>query len=105
MVGGRAPGKIHRPAKTDPVDSANCLSFVHSSLSPVVLFRRRLSSVRDVLKKIRKSGFTTARWQALMLWWAFVCRQCPTGQVLTLTLREIGFLPTFMVFLLWCLIL
>ena len=49
-----------------------------------MLFRRRLSSVGDVLKGIRKDGFATARWQALMLWWASVCRQGPTGPVLTL---------------------
>ena len=54
LLGGRAPGRVHRPARADPVDTANCLSFINSSLSPVVLFRRRLSSVGDVLKEIRK---------------------------------------------------
>ena len=57
LIGGRAPGRVHRPARTDAVDCANCLSFVNSSLSPVVLFRRRLSSVGDVLKVISKNGF------------------------------------------------
>ena len=52
LIGGRAPGRVHRPAKADAVDCANCLYFVNSSLSPVVLFRRRLSSVGDVLKGI-----------------------------------------------------
>ena len=32
--------------------------FVHSSLSPVLLFRGRLKSVADVLKCIRSKGFT-----------------------------------------------
>ena len=60
------------------------ISFVNSSLSPVVLFRRRLSSVGDVLKGIHKNGFSTARWQALVLRWAAVCRQGPTGPVTSL---------------------
>ena len=84
LIGGRAPGRVHRPARADAIDCTNCLYFVNSSLSPVVLFRRRLSSVGDVLKGIRKNGFSTSRWQALMLWWAAVCRQGPTGPVLTL---------------------
>ena len=84
LLGGRAPGRVHRPAKADPIDSANCFSFINSSLAPVVLFRRRLSSVGDVLKGIRKNGFSTARWQALILRWAAVCRQGPTGPVVTL---------------------
>ena len=84
LLGGRAPGRIHRPARADPVDTANCLSFINSSLSPVVLFRRRLSSVGDVLKGVRKNGFSTSRWQALVLRWASVRRQGPTGPVLTL---------------------
>ena len=84
LIGGRAPGRVHRPAMADTIDSTNCHYFVNSSLSPVVLFRRRLSSVGDVLKGIRKNGFSTARWQALMLRWAAVCRQGPTGPVVTL---------------------
>ena len=71
LIGGRPPGRVHRPARADPVDCSYCLSFINSSLSPVVLFRRRLSSVGDVLKGIRKSGFSTARWQALMFRWGF----------------------------------
>ena len=59
LIGGRAPGRVHRPARADLVDCANCFSFINSSLSLVVLFRRRLSSVGDVLKGIRKSGFST----------------------------------------------
>ena len=63
------------------MDSTNCRDFINSSLSPVVLFRRRLSSVGDVLKGIRKHDHFTAWWQALMLKWSAVCRQSPTGPV------------------------
>ena len=84
FIGGRAPGRVHRPAKADVVDCTNCFSFVNSSLSPVVLFRRRLSSVGDVLKGIRNRGVSTTRWQALMLRWAAVCGQGSTGPILTL---------------------
>ena len=47
----------------------NCAQFfVNSSLSPVLLFRRRLKSVASVLKGIRDKGFT----QSLggMLWFS-----------------------------------
>ena len=43
LLGGRAHGRVHKPAKADSVDCANCFSFINSSLAPVVLFRRRLS--------------------------------------------------------------
>ena len=49
LTGGRSPGRVHSPARADTVDCSSCLYFVNSSLSPVVLFRRRLSSVGDVL--------------------------------------------------------
>ena len=75
QVGVRAPGEVHSPARADAVDCGNCCEFINSSLSPVVLFRRRLLSVGGV----RKCGFSTARWQAPMLRWAAVCRQGPTG--------------------------
>ena len=84
LVGGRAPGRVHLPARADVVDSGSCYDFINSSLSPIVLFRRRLSSVADVLKGIRNHGFSNARWQTLMLWWSAVCRQGPTGPIHTL---------------------
>ena len=43
LVGGRAPGRLHRSAGADEVDTANCHVFVNASLAPVILFRRRLS--------------------------------------------------------------
>ena len=39
--------------------------FVNSSLAPVVLFRRRLKSVADVLQGIRTNGCTQSRWDAI----------------------------------------
>ena len=52
--------------------------FVNSSLAPVVLFRRRLKSVADVLKKnIRSKGFTQSRWDALLGYGEAVCRHGP----------------------------
>ena len=53
--------------------------FVNSSLSPLLLFRRRLKSVADVLKGIRNKGFTQSRWDALLMRWGAVCRHGPCG--------------------------
>ena len=58
--------------------------FVNSSLSPVLLFRRRLKSVADVLKGIRSKGFTQSRWDALIGYWGAVCRHGPCGPISSL---------------------
>ena len=58
--------------------------FVHSSLSPVLLFRRRLKSVADALKGIRSKGFTQSRWDALLRYWGAVCRHGPCGLISSL---------------------
>ena len=58
--------------------------FVKSSLSPVLLFRRRLKSVADVLKGIRSKGFTQSRWDALIRYWSAVCRHGPCGPISSL---------------------
>ena len=58
--------------------------FVNSSLSPVLLFRRRLKSVADVLKGMRSKGFTLSRWDALLRYWDAVCRHGPCGPVSSL---------------------
>ena len=58
--------------------------FVHSSLSPVLLFRRRLKSVADVLHGIRSKGFTQTRWGALLRYWSAVCRHGPCGPITSL---------------------
>ena len=59
----------------DKVDVHCAQFFVNSSLAPVVLFRRRLESVADVLKGIQSVGFTQTRWDALLGYWEAVCRQ------------------------------
>ena len=58
--------------------------FVNSFLAPVVLFRRRLKSVADVLKGIRSKGFTQSRWDALLGYWNAVCRLGPCGPISSL---------------------
>ena len=54
-LGGRAAGgsgssTLYRVSQGDDIDVHCAQYFVHSSLSPVLLFRRRLKSVADVLK-------------------------------------------------------
>ena len=58
--------------------------FVNSSLSPVLLFRRRLKSVADVLKGIRSKAFTQSRWNTLVRYWEGVCRHGPCGPISSL---------------------
>ena len=60
-LGGRAAGgsgssRLYRVSQGDDVDVHCAQYFVHSSLSPVLLFRRRLKSVADVLKGIKGKG-------------------------------------------------
>ena len=82
--GGRSSSRLYRASQSDEVD-CNCAQFfVHSSLSPVLLFRRRLKSVADVLKGIRDKGFTQARWDALVGFWGAVCRHGPCGPISSL---------------------
>ena len=73
-LGGRAAGgtvssRLYRASQGDDVDVHCAQYFVHSSLSPVLLFRRRLKSVADVLQGIRSKGFTQSRWDALLTYW------------------------------------
>ena len=70
-------------------------------LAPVILFRRRLHSVGTVLNGIRKSGLSIARWQALMLRWAAVCRQGPTGPMKTVDPLRDWLLPDLRGFYKW----
>ena len=70
-LGGRAAGgtvssRLYRVSQGDDVDVHCAQYFVHSSLSPVLLFRRRLKSVADVLEGIRSKGFAQSRWDALL---------------------------------------
>ena len=56
-VGGRGSGRLYRASQGDEGDVHCAQYFVNSSLAPVVLFRRRLKSVADVLKGTRDKGF------------------------------------------------
>ena len=57
-VGGRGSGRLYRASNGDEVDVYCAQYFVNSSLDPVVLFRRRLKSVADVLKGTGDKGCT-----------------------------------------------
>ena len=88
-LGGRAAGgvvssRLYRVCQGDDVDVHCAQYFVHSSLSPVLLFRRRLKSVADVLKGIRSKGFTQTRWDAILRYRSAVCRQGPRGPISSL---------------------
>ena len=48
-VGGSSSSRLYRVSQGDEVDSNCAQFFVNSSLSLVLLFRRRLKSVADVL--------------------------------------------------------
>ena len=83
-LGGRSSSRLYRVSQGDEVD-INCAQFfVNSSLSPVLLFRRRLKSVAGVLKGIRDNGFTQSRWDALVRCWGAVCRHGPCGPISSL---------------------
>ena len=80
-VGGRRSGRLYRASQGDEVDVHCAQYFVNSSLAPVVLFRRRLKSVADVLFRVYQGqGFTQSRWNALLGYWEAVCRHGPLGK-------------------------
>ena len=83
-VGGTGSSRLYRTCQDDEVDKHCAQFFVNSSLSPVLLFRRRLKSVADVLKGMRSKGFTQSRWDALLMGWGAVCRHGPCGPVSSL---------------------
>ena len=88
-LGGRAAGgtssrRLYRVSHGDEVDVHCAQYFVNSSLSLVLLFRRRLKSVADVLEGIRNKGFTQSRWDALLRYWGAVCRHGPCGPLSSL---------------------
>ena len=58
--------------------------FVGSSLAAVLLFRRRLKSVADVLNGVKSKGFTQTRWDALLGYWRAVCRHGSCGPISSL---------------------
>ena len=83
-VGSRGSSRLYRASQGDEVDVHCAQYFVNSSLAPVVLFRRRLKSVADVLKGIRSKGFTQSRWDALLGYWEAVCRHGLCGPISSL---------------------
>ena len=100
-LGGRAAGgtsssRLYRVCQYDEVDKHCAQHFVNSSLSPVLLFRRRLKSVADVLKGIRNKGFTQSRWNALLEFWDAVCRHGPCGPISSLHPWDSGIPQIFM---------
>ena len=84
LLVARARAGLYRTCQDDEVDKHCAQFFVNSSVSPVLLFRRRLKSVADVLKGIRSEGFTQSRWDALSRYWGAVCRHGPCGPVSSL---------------------
>ena len=80
-VGGTGSSRLYRACQNDEVDKHCAQYFVNSSLSRVLLFRRRVKSVADVLKGIRNKGFTQSRWDALLVRWGAVCRHGPCGPI------------------------
>ena len=83
-VGGTASSRLYHVCQDDEVDKHCAQYFVNSSLSPVLLFRRRLKSAADVLKGIRNRGFTQSRWDALLMRWGAVCHHGPCGPLSSL---------------------
>ena len=100
-VGGRSSSRLYRVSQGDEVDSNCAQFFVNSSLSPVLLFRRRLKSVADVLKGIRSKGFTQSRWDTLVRYWEGVCRHGPCGPISTLHPWDIWLPPDLHGFYRW----
>ena len=78
-VGGRGSSRLYRVSQGDEVDVHCAQYFVNSYLAPVLLIRRRLESVADVLKGVMSKGFTQSRWDALLSSWGAVCRHGPCG--------------------------
>ena len=75
---------MYRASQGDEVDVHCAQYFINSSLALVVLFRRRLKSVADVLRGIGSKGFAQSRWDALSRHWGAVCRHGPCGPISSL---------------------
>ena len=91
-VGGRGSSRLYRISQGDEVNVHCSQYFVSSPLAAVFIFRRRFTSVADVLKGIKSKGFTQSRWDALLGYWRAVCRHGPCGFSLPFVLGIIGFL-------------
>ena len=73
--------RLYRVSQRDEVDVHCAQYFVNSSLAPVLLFRRRITSVADVLNGFRNRGFCLSGWNALLGYWEAVCRHGPCGPI------------------------
>ena len=100
-AGGTVSSRLYRVSQGDDVDKHCAQYFVNSSLSPVLLFRRRLKSVADVLKGIRTKGFTQSRSDALLRYWGAVCRHGPCGPLSSLHPCDSGIPPDLHGFFKW----
>ena len=100
-AGGTASSRLYRVSHDDDVDKHCAQYFVNSTLSPVLLFRRRLKSVADVLKGIRNKGFTQSRWDGLLGFWDAVCRHGPCGPLSSLHPWDSGIPPDLHGFKKW----
>ena len=60
-IGGRTPGRFHRPVQAEDVDTANFHFPLILHLEPVILLWRRLHTVCQALMGIGTSDFSTAR--------------------------------------------
>ena len=83
-VGGRVFSRLYRISQGDEVGVHCAQYFVGSSLALVLLFRRRLKSVADVLKGAKSQGFTQTRLDVLLGYWRAVCRHGSCGPISSL---------------------
>ena len=81
---GRGSGRLYRASHGDDVDVLCAQYFVNSSLSPVLLLRRRLKSVADVLKVSGVRGSLSLGWMFFWVYWGAVCRHGPCGRISSL---------------------
>ena len=64
-LGGRCHDRIYHVDRSDEFDVTHFGFFLNSSLAPVLRFRRSFVSVCNVLKGIKRHGFSEARVAAL----------------------------------------
>ena len=100
-AGGTGSSRLYRVSHGDEVDVHCAQYFWNSSLSPVLIFRRRLKSVADVLKGIRNKGVNQSRWDALLMRWGAVCRHGPCGPTSSLHPWDSGVPPDLHGFFMW----
>ena len=60
---GWAVGLLEAAWLADFIGAGGRMYFVNSSPAPVILFRRRVKSVADVLSGVRQYGFSHGRWE------------------------------------------